>query len=88
MYLVCNNNYVILFRKDQDSKEDLENLLEESAMPLQDLLARYGSIPSQDQSEESSLCIFRSDTYTASCAVYHTTEICLLSLVFSRVCVG
>ena len=31
------------FRNDVDSKEELDNLLEESAMPLQSLLARYNA---------------------------------------------
>lgn len=41
-----------LLRNDEDS-HDLENLLEESSMPLQDLLARYNApVLSEDASED------------------------------------
>ena len=35
--------HVLLCRQDNYSKEDLAGLLEESSMPLQDLLARYNA---------------------------------------------
>lgn len=38
----------------QESKVDLENLLEESSMPLHDLLARYGApVPDTATADQS-----------------------------------
>lgn len=45
-------------RQEPESEKELENLLEESSMPLQDLLAKYAVSPSSDQSKGESCCIF------------------------------
>lgn len=42
------------FSQNEESKEDLENLLEESSMPLHDLLARYTAPVVDDTTEDES----------------------------------
>ena len=43
----------VCFRKNVESKEDLAALVEESSMPLQDLLSRYGGAPAAAASDDS-----------------------------------